>query len=125
MLPAVMAGLLALAGCGPAKLDETKTLVIDPAESPARSVILSAQPKAQAVTVEFESTADEVNVGVFKDADAKDLNTVAWAKAIKAETGKKSGTFTADIPENTAAQVVVGESKKKTDVKVHVTNKKK
>ncbi|MDB5309919.1 MAG: hypothetical protein JWO38_4121 [Gemmataceae bacterium] len=118
-------GLLALSGCGPGKLDETKNWTLDPNDSPAHALILSAQPKPQTVTVEYDSTAGEISVGVFKDADAKSLDTIQWSKAIKTETGKKSGTLVVDIPENTATQVVIGDSAKKTDVKVHVTNMKK
>ena len=122
---AAMAGLLTLSGCGPAKLDESRNWTLDPGGDSTRALDLPAQSKPQVLTVDFESSAAEVNVGVFKDADAAKLDDVPWTKAIKAETGKKSGTFTADVPANTATRVVVGNTTKKTEVKVQVTNRKK
>lgn len=125
LIPCVAAAaLLGLAGCGPAVLDQRVNWVIDPGETPARALDLDAQPKPQTLTVEYESSAAEVEVGVYKAADAKELETVQTSKALKAESGKKSGSLTVDIPEKTAVRVVVGGSRKKTDVKLHVTNKK-
>lgn len=115
------AGLVGLPGCGPAKLDVTKTMSLN-GESPAKSVILDPQPTAQQIKVEFESADAEVNVGVFKEADAN-LDSLDFSKAIAAEKGKKSGTVTADVPAKTGAQVVVEMVSKKTEVKLHVTNK--
>jgi hypothetical protein len=120
----VVAGLLGLAGCGPAKLDVNHTLSIEPGE--AKALDLKAQPKPQAVTVEYDSAAVEVTVGLFKAADVPDadMEAVPLTKALKGETGKKDGTFTADVPADTATRVVVRGANKKTDVKLHVTNRK-
>lgn len=115
------AGLIALSGCGPARLDETKNYSLGAGEY--RSIDPPSQPKAQTITVEFESTAADVDIGVFKESDAKEIESVQFSKAIKAETGKKKGTLTADVPENTAYRVIL-QARGKTDVKLHVTNGK-
>jgi hypothetical protein len=124
-LLAIALGLL-VAGCGPAKLNETKTLTLDK-ETMATSLSLSAQPKPQTITVEFSSSEGEVTVGVFKQDDIKDndeMATVALGKALGHKKGK-SESFTVDVPENTATRVVArGHTAAKTDVTVKVTNAK-
>lgn len=119
----VAAGLVAAAGCGPAKLDETRTYSLDPGGDSGRALDLPAQPKPQTITVTYES-AEPVGVGIYKAGDVGEGLFVQPAKALKAEAGKTAGTLTADVPENTATRVVVSVETKKTDVKLHVTNKK-
>jgi hypothetical protein len=116
----LLVGLLSVSGCGPAKLDVTKTLELN-GETPARSIELPEQPKAQKIKVEFDAGDAEVNVGVFKAADAN-LDSLDFSKAIAAEKGKKSGTITADVPEKTTATIVAEMASKKASVKVHATN---
>lgn len=123
---ATVAGcLLALSGCGAAKLDVTKTLVVDVGE--AKSIDLDSQPKPQTVTVEFESAASPVSVYVFKSSDAPkddDLFTANATKAIGSKKDEKSGSLAVDVPENTPTRIVFRGAKSKTDVKAHVTNRK-
>jgi hypothetical protein len=114
--------LMGFSGCGPARLDETKTIQLDGGE--ANSIDLDPITKPQTVKAEFESTASDVTVLIFKD-DVKDdqLTTEPAAKALAKETGK-SGTVTAEVPANTGVRVVVRGAAAKTSVKLHVTNKK-
>ena len=114
--------LLVASGCGPAKLKESRTLNLDAGD--VKSIDLLAQPKAQKITVEF-SSAEEVAVFVFKEADAKGTSGLETAEANKSKalTSKKSKgeTFTVDVPENTAVRVIFS-AIKKTDVTAKVTN---
>jgi hypothetical protein len=125
VLMTVALGLLLSAGCGPAKLNETKTLSLDK-ETMARAVDLDSQSKAQTITVEFSSSEGEVFVGVFKKDDIKDDEAMATVGKEKALGSKKSKgeTFTVDVPENTATRVVVRDHKTKTDVTLKITNAK-
>src|SRR5262245_13054525 len=116
-------GLL-LAGCGPARLNETKTLELT-SEIQARSLDLPAVSKPQKINIEFSSSDKEVDVLVFKDEDVKsddDLAYAASSKALGKMKGEK-GTFTVDVPENTKTRVVarLGPAKK-SNVKITVTN---
>jgi hypothetical protein len=113
--------LLILAGCGPAKLDETKNWTIEPGD--VQSIILPAQPRPQRLTVEFES-GEPVDVGLYKTDDAKDLYSLPVSKALAVERGKTSGTLTADLSPDVSTTVTVNALSKKTTVKVHVTNRK-
>lgn len=120
--------LLLAAGCGPAKLNETKTLQLNK-ETMAAGLDLSAQKKPQTVTVEFSSSDGEVSVGVFKMEDLKDDDAMVIVPSSKAIGNKvvrgKSDTFSVEIPENTATRVVVrGHTAAKTDVTLKVTNAK-
>ncbi|HEY3787446.1 MAG TPA: hypothetical protein VGL71_01270 [Urbifossiella sp.] len=112
--------LISLSGCGPAKLDVSKTYEM---ESGSNSIELPPQPQPQTITVEFESSNADIDIGIFKDSDAAKIEEVQYSKAIKAETKKKSGTIVAELPAKTAAKVVF-ETLKKTTVKVHITNRK-
>jgi hypothetical protein len=114
------AGLVALSGCGPAKLDVTKTYTMD---GTPQLVILDAQPKPQKITVEFESTGAEVTVLLIKKSDCPEGEEafVPTAKAI-ASKKDKSGTITGEVPEKTETLVIV-RGGTKTDVKLHITNK--
>jgi hypothetical protein len=114
------AGLVALSGCGPAKLDVTKTYTLDGAP---QMVILDAQPKPQKITVEFESSAAEVTVMLIKKSDVPEgeESFVPIAKAIVSKKDK-TGTITGDVPEKTETLVLV-RGGTKTDVKLHITNK--
>ena len=115
-------GLLALAGCGPAKLDESRTFTLENAAP--YGLDLSAQPKPQKITVEYTSSAGEVTAYVFKAPDPSALDDPEASKD-KALATKKSvtGTLSVDVPANTATHVVFW-APKKTDVSVKLTNAK-
>jgi hypothetical protein len=119
-----LAGLLALAGCGgAAKLNVSKSYDMDAGE--AKSIDLNPEKTAQKINVEFTSSAADVSVLLFKDADVKtddDLTSAEAGKALNKEKGK-AGSFTVDLPANTGARVVVRDAAKKTKVDVKVTNK--
>ncbi|MFM8274986.1 MAG: hypothetical protein ACKODX_22015 [Gemmata sp.] len=115
-------GLLFAAGCGPAKLSESKTLAVGAADP--KAIDLVPQTKAQKITVDF-TAGEEVLVLVMKDSDAKGeeglMNAdVNRAKALASKSGK-ADTFTADVPANTAVRVIVT-AKKKTDVTLKLKN---
>lgn len=118
---ALLIGLAGLSGCGPARLDETTKFTIDAVSG--RVLDLAAQPQAQKITVEFDSTAGEVKVGLFKTGTQVDADNLDLTKAIQG-TRAVSGAFTADVPGNTDTQVIVGGASKRTEVKLHVTNRK-
>lgn len=116
---------LALPGCGPGKLDETKNWTLEPGEG--RAIDTPAQPKPQTITVEFESSAAPIDVLVFKAADARGDDGIIEAaadKALGAKRGEKSGSFSAEVPENTPTRVVARGARTKTELKLHVTNRK-
>lgn len=118
-------GLLCLAGCGPAKLDETKNWTLN-SETPARAMDLSAQPKPQTFTVEFTATGGDVSVFVFKEEDAKGEDGLAYAPASKALGSKTASTgdsFKVDVPANTATRVIARAGGRKVELKIHVTNR--
>lgn len=122
--PCLLVAALALlvpAGCGPAKLDETKNWTVEPGD--VQSIILPAQPKPQRLTVEFESS-EPVDAGIYKTDDAKELHSLPVSKALAVERGKTSGTLTADLGPDVSTTVTVGALSKKATVKVHVTNRK-
>ncbi len=117
-------GLLSATGCGPAKLNQSQTVNLDTGDT--KAIDLNAQPKPQKITVEFASSAGDVSVFVYKEADAKGeaglLNAdVNKAKAL-ATKKSKGETFTVDVPENTAVRVIF-QADKKADVTVKLTNK--
>lgn len=114
-------GLVGLPGCGPARLDETRKWSLEPGE--ALALELPAQPVVQTLTVQFDATADDVTVAIFKVEDAKNLYALDVSKALAKQQGK-SGTVTVEIPEKTATQVVGMAAMKKAEVNIHVTNKK-
>jgi hypothetical protein len=119
----MVAGLASLSGCGPARLDQTSKFTIDAHGTPGHTIELSAQPQPQAITVEFESSTTEVTAALFKAGEEVYPEKINLSKAIKGEKGK-SGKFTADVPANTATQIMVGEASKSTEVKLHITNRK-
>lgn len=116
-------GALFLAGCGPAKLNESRTWELE-AASP-KALDLPAISKTQKINVEFSSTDGDVLVAVFKEEDAKgeeglvnaDTNR-SKALAHKSSQGEK---FSVEVPENTATRVIAF-SKKKTTLNLKVTN---
>jgi len=115
-------GLAALSGCGPDRLDFNKTIAFDPAlESPAFD--LDPQSKQQTFTVKYESTVEPVTVAVYKTEDAKEPDRAKPANALGSESGKTSGSFTVPIPAKTAVRVVISGPKKKTEVKLHLSNR--
>jgi hypothetical protein len=111
-----------LTGCGPAKLEVTRTFTID---TQTESLILDPQPKPQRITVEFSSTASDVSVYLIKSEDKESelLTTPDKAKTLDSKTGKE-GALTADVPANQMTRVIIRGASKKTDVTVKVTNKK-
>jgi hypothetical protein len=117
---ALAVAFASLSGCGPAKLNQTKTLSVDVGE--ARAIDLDGQPKPQKVNVKY-SSPEEVSVLVFKEVDARgdDMLDAGEGKALGKSKGK-DGTFSVDVPENTPVRVVVRGSPKKTDVKLEITN---
>ena len=122
--PVLAFGFLFLAGCGPAKLNQTKSLALDN-EYMVRSIDLDAQPKPQKITVEFNSSDGDVEVFVFKEEDAKGqsgLESFDPKKAVASKKGKQD-TFVAEVPENTPVRVIVQGSGKKTNVEVKLNNK--
>lgn len=121
LAPFFAIGLVALAGCGPAKLDVTKTYTL---ESEPQIIFLDAQPKPQKITIEFESSASPITVLLIKDADVpKDEDGfIPTSKAIAFKSGEKAATFSGDVPENTATRVIIRNASTKTSVKVRVTN---
>ena len=62
-------GIATASGCGPAKLNQSKTFTLDAGDT--QSIDLDAQPKPQKITIEFASSAGDVVVYVFKESDAK------------------------------------------------------
>ena len=121
LAPFFAIGLVALAGCGPAKLDVTKTYTL---EGEPQIIFLDAQPKPQKITVEFESSASPITVLLIKDADVpKDEDGfIPTSKAIAFKSGEKAATFSGDVPENTATRVIIRNASNKSSVKVRVTN---
>jgi len=116
---------LVLAGCGPAKLDVSKTYSLS-GKDPAFSVELDAQSKPQTINVEFSSSAADVSVFVMKKADVPaddDLLIADEKKALILKKGK-ADSFSVDIPENTPVRVIVRMETKPTEVQLKVTNKK-
>src|SRR5438874_1666255 len=117
--------LLVAAGCSPKPLNETKTLTLD-TQTPANALLLPAQKKATKITVEFKSSAGDVSVHVFKESDIPNddaMTSVQPSVALGSAKKGKEGTFTVDVPENTATRVVVREhTAAKTDVTVKVTS---
>jgi hypothetical protein len=117
---------LFLAGCGPAKLDISKTYTIGGDAEHAKGFELDPQSKPQTLTIEFSSSGGDVEAVVFKKSDAADMDAVAMAAPSKALASKKgkNETFTVEIPENTGVWVAVMTAGDKKDVTLKVTNKK-
>jgi hypothetical protein len=112
--------LLALAGCGPAKLDLSKTYNLGPAES--QPIELPAQPVPQRLTVEFDSTAP-IEVAIFKSADLKGEDHPV-SKALAIEKKATKGSLAADLGPDTGTTVVISAGAKAAEVKVRLTNRK-
>jgi hypothetical protein len=122
-LAVVALTLLALAGCGPAKLDVTKSFTLE--DSAAQVIDLDPQPKPQTVTVEFTSSAGEVYVYLIKDFKKDDgLDAAPKQAQTLASKLAKEGTISADVGEKTPVRVAVRNPNAKTEVTVKVTNKK-
>jgi hypothetical protein len=108
---------LAASGCGPGKLDVTKEFTLD---GDPQILFLDPQPKPQNVTVEFESTG-EIVVLLIKSSDIPqgEEGFVPTAKAI-AFKKDKSGSFSGEVPANTATQVLArGGTKNTVKLRVH------
>lgn len=116
---------LGFGGCGPARLDETKEYQMEPGL--ARALDLGAQSKPQTLNVEFASSDGAISVLVVKKDDAPsedDLISVPSSKAIASKVNETSGSFTAEVPANTATRVIVRDAEKKASVTLKVTNRK-
>jgi hypothetical protein len=122
------AGALALAGCA-AKLNETKTASLDPADVDLVSYELQGQSAEQKLSVEVNSTDAEVDVYVVKAADAANFEVLLpkqkVEKAMAYKQGVKADTLTATVPPKTDVKVVVAlndKDRKKTSVTVKMRN---
>ena len=118
-------GSLLLAGCGPATLNENKTLTLD-TEYGARAIDLPSVSKPQTVNVEFSSSDGEVTVLLFKEEDAKgdNMDIFPGAKAL-AQKRAKADSFSVEVPANTPTRVVARQAAAaKTDVQIKINNKK-
>lgn len=116
-------GLFALSGCGPAKLDVSKSFTLE--DQAAQVIDLDPQPKPQTVTVEFSSSAGEVYVYLIKDFKERDgLETAPTKAQTLVSKQAKEGSVSADVGEKTAVRVVVRNPNAKTDVTLKVSNKK-
>jgi len=122
----LVAGLFALAGCGPAKLEVNSTATIDPNDY--KMIGLQKQSQPQKVTIEVDAT-EPVNVYVIdssKEAWFPDLSPDKQAETAKygKKLGVKKDSLTADVPENAEVTVAIGGATKKTDVKISISNRK-
>ena len=116
-------GLLLLAGCGPARLNENHTFPLEPQNT--RSFDLAAISQPQTVTVDFKSSAADVSVYVIKDAKEGDgLNEPPPKEKTLASKQGREGKFAAEVPANTATRVLVRGADKKTEVTLALTNSK-
>ena len=125
LFPFILAlGLGFVAGCGPGKLNESRTWPMTSGDIQALDVPAIAKP--QKITVEFTSTSADVTVLAVKESDASGKEGLVNADPSKALAKKsgKSGEFTVDVAENTAIRVVVTNVTAKTDVTLKVTNTK-
>jgi hypothetical protein len=116
--------LLAATGCGPVKINESRTLKLD-AGTAAQSLKIPAPSKAIKLTVEFSSSSGDVACHVFKESDVPNEEAMTTVQPKQALGGKrgKGDTFTVDVPEGTATRVIVREhTAKETDVTVKVTS---
>jgi hypothetical protein len=119
----IAAAALFLAGCGPGKLNETRSWAgFEPED--AKAIDCPAVSKPQKLNVEFSSTEGEVSVYVFKEEDAKGPDGLIGSEPNKALGRKRSkaDSFSVDVPENTATRVIVRSAAKKTDVTLKVSN---
>lgn len=116
---------LVIAGCGPAKLEISRTYKLD-GENPAQTIELEAQSKPQTINIEFSSSDGDVTVLVFKKSEAPPADDALIAEEKKAMVAKKgkAESFTVDIPENTPILIILRMGVKKTDVQFKVTNKR-
>ena len=67
---AIAFGALSLFGCGPSKLNESKSWELETGDG--RALDLPAVSKPQKVNVEFSSSDGDVTVLVFKEEDARE-----------------------------------------------------
>ena len=124
LIAVVAIGLFSGVGCGPGKLNESRTWEMG--REDVKALDLPAVAKPQTIKVEFTSSDADVEVCLFKEADAKGdagLSQATTDKALGKANGK-GGNFSAEVPENTATRVVAREAKGKTKVDIKVTNQK-
>jgi hypothetical protein len=117
----IAVGSVLLAGCGPAKLDVSKSYTLE--HGSADGFVLQKQSKPQKITIEFSSSKGEVTVLLFKATDATEENydVAEKEKAMGYKTGK-SDTLVVDVPENTETRFVIRGAKENTKVDVRVKN---
>src|SRR5437879_10903204 len=97
----VALGLLSQTGCGPAKLNETRTWELDGGDG--NSILLPAVSKPQTVKVEFTSSEGEVSVLLVKEDDlpkgsAEDAILGVEASKALGKANGKSGNYSAEVP---------------------------
>jgi hypothetical protein len=119
-VPFVLLGLLWLGGCGPAKLDLSESMDLEPGD--IKSKDLPAQPKPQTLNVSVASP-EEITVAVYKADDAKNLEDLDPKKALARKRGK-SERLNVEVPEKTATRVVLSDLNKKAKVELKIDNKK-
>ena len=112
---ALACGALALIGCGPAKLNESRTWKVE--SGVAQALDLPAISKPQKINVEFTSSDGDVLVAVFKEEDAKGdvglLNADTNVKKALASKTSKGETFSVEVPEKKKAPAAAPAKKKK------------
>lgn len=121
---------LGLAGCGPGRLDETKTFTLDMKAEELKMFHTARQSVEQKLTVEV--TADnEVDVYVIatKDEEAF-VGSIGYkgrsAKSLGSKEKIKSDTLSVTVPPNTEVSVAVdlgSNTTTPTQVKLRMTNK--
>ena len=117
--------LASINGCGPAKLDVSKTVYVG-GDGDIQILELDTQSKPQTINVEFSSSGGEVSVFLYKEEDIRGnsgIENANPAKALGKATNRKEDRFSVQVPANTATKVII-QSVKKTEVKIKITNSK-
>ncbi len=90
----------------------------------ARAIDLDPQSKPQKIQIEFTASDGQVEVLMFKKEDVPNdqaMLDVSSDKALARQKGA-SGNLSVDLPEKTAARIVIRNPSKKAEVKVKVKN---
>jgi hypothetical protein len=122
----LLAGLVTLSGCGPAKLEVSKTKTVEAADY--ELVGLPKQSQEQKITIEVDAT-EPVNILVIDSSAEKGFDGLAPADQVaKGKYGKKTNvkkdSLTADVPANAAVTVAIGGGTKRGEVKYSISNRK-
>lgn len=112
-----------LSGCGPNRLNVSKTYTLDVHEG--RAIDLEPQRQPQKINIEFSVSDGEARVLVFRAEDAPGDEGIMEAPVSKALANQRGsqGSFSVDLPANTRARVVVRDLSKKAQVTLKVTNR--